>query len=484
MSLKVAIVHYHLKPGGVTRVIENTAAALELKGIHPAVLYGAPKKGTASPGARFVEGLGYSGSSSMRRPENLYENLIKAARDELGGPPDLWHIHNHSLGKNPALTAACCLLVENGHRLLLQIHDFPEDGRPANYQELIASLANWREAPEKVLYPAATQVHYGVLNPRDARILRDGGFARDRLHILPNPVSFPGTPSDVEKELLPKQKGERLTLYPTRGIRRKNLGEFLLWASLAANGERFATTLAPDNPIWSPRHDRWVRFSQEMGLPADFAVINCYGGSFPGWLKTADRLITTSVAEGFGMAFLEPFLLPKPLVGRNLPQITPDFGIDLSNLYNRLEIPLDLVGEQRIRERLKAAMETYYASYGRPVPDSAVDQAMNSILKDGRVDFGRLDEPLQEKVIKALAGSPQLRADLRPDELSTVNNERILSENRLIVLENYSLNSYGTRLEKIYETLCGEDLEKPDFMNPGRILNGFLRPETFSLLRS
>ena len=30
----------------------------------------------------------------------------------LGGKPDLWHIHNHSLGKNSALTGAVAILAE------------------------------------------------------------------------------------------------------------------------------------------------------------------------------------------------------------------------------------------------------------------------------------------------------------------------------------------------------------------------------------
>ncbi len=60
-------------------------------------------------------------------------------------------------------------------------------------------------------------------------------------------------------------------------------------------------------------------------------------------IAKADALITTSVAEGFGLAFLEPWLASKPLVGRNLPEITADFaehGLDLSALYNCLPVPL------------------------------------------------------------------------------------------------------------------------------------------------
>ena len=43
-------------------------------------------------------------------------------------------------------------------------------------------------------------------------------------------------------------------------------------------------------------------------------------------MASAHRLVTTSVAEGFGLAFLEPWLFGKGLLGRNLPEITVDFA--------------------------------------------------------------------------------------------------------------------------------------------------------------
>ncbi len=483
MTLKVAIVHYHLKPGGVTRVIESAVAALGQLDIKPAILHGEPHREALLAGERYVARLGYSESTGSPKPEELYDSLIQAARAELGALPDLWHIHNHSLGKNPALTAACRLLAENGHRLMLQIHDFPEDGRPANYRKLFKYLKGWRETPENAPYPTASQIHYAVLNPRDAGILKSAGMPENRLHILPNPISLPEANSGAEEGQFPKLEGGPLTLYPTRGIRRKNLGEFLLWATLAEKGERFATTLAPENPMWQPRHDRWAQFGKELNIPADFSVLESHGGPFFGWLAAADQLITTSVAEGFGMAFLESFLLGKSLVGRDLPEITADFGIDLSELYERLDIPLELVDEQGLRERLQKAMQDFYHTYGRRLPENAVERAMSSMVKEGNVDFGRLDEPLQEAVIKSLLENPDLRSEMRPSVLSKGRNDKLLSENRRIVLGNYSLESYGARLAKIYKALCEKPTETPRSIDHEKLLDGFLRPETFSLLR-
>ncbi len=486
MSPKVAIVHYHLRPGGVSRVIENAVAALARRNIHAVVLHGEPAPTSCLSQSQYVEGLGYTENSATPAPRELYNALQQSACARLEGPPDLWHFHNHSLGKNPALPAACRLLAENGHRLLLQMHDFPEDGRPANYRHLFDLLIKWDQKPAKIPYPSAPQIHYAVLNPRDAGILSKAGLTKEQLHVLPNPVSLP--PSQLghggKKDALQAFQGMRLTLYPTRGIRRKNLGEFLLWAALAEKDESFATTLVPDNPIWQSCHNRWVQFSHELCLPAHFGLIESHGGSFSEWLESSHRLITTSVAEGFGMAFLEPCLLSKPLVGRNLPDITADFGIDLSNLYQRLDIPLPWVGRQQLRQRLQTAIENFYPAYGRNPPEQALERALNEIVKKDRVDFGRLDESLQEIVIKTLLENPPLRTELCPSILGDGPGEKRLHENKRIVTENYSLDSYGVRLEMLYRNLLEQPVEKIDALDPKKLLDGFLAPESFSLLRN
>ena len=136
--MKVAIVHYHLEPGGVTRVIENTLAAwAEMgKAIETVVLSGRPYSGKSIPDTRVIQGLDYATSEKAIPPELLMDRMKEAARNSLGGMPDLWHVHNHSLGKNPSLTKACALLAQKGEFMLLHPHDFAEDGRPHNFKTL------------------------------------------------------------------------------------------------------------------------------------------------------------------------------------------------------------------------------------------------------------------------------------------------------------------------------------------------------------
>ena len=99
--MKVAIVHYHLEPGGVTRVIENTLEALNSTGhdIETVVLTGRKYAGDRIPNSQLIEGLDYAAPGQAISPELLMERMKECAKSSLGGLPDLWHIHNHSLGK-------------------------------------------------------------------------------------------------------------------------------------------------------------------------------------------------------------------------------------------------------------------------------------------------------------------------------------------------------------------------------------------------
>ena len=59
--MKVAIVHYHLEPGGVTRVIENTLDSFtqHSNSIQSVVLSGRPYSGNKIKNYQVVDGLDY-----------------------------------------------------------------------------------------------------------------------------------------------------------------------------------------------------------------------------------------------------------------------------------------------------------------------------------------------------------------------------------------------------------------------------------------
>lgn len=481
--MRIAIVHYHLQPGGVTRIIEHTVAALAESGTSLVVLTG-QKPGPDFPAPfQVIPALQYEARRSASTPVELMEVMKDAARESLGALPDLWHVHNHSLGKNTILPGALHLLAEEGHHLLLHIHDFAEDGRPANYHMMLEKMADGRKTEmSKLLYPAADHVHYGVLNGRDYSFLQDTGLQTDCLHLLANPVRLPFEPQDTAPPV-----SERLFLYPTRAIRRKNLGEFLLWSAVTEEGNRFATTMGPENPRERPRYEQWKHFAAELGLPVEFELASRPGNSFVGLLRRARGLVTTSVAEGFGLAFLEPWLVGRPVCGRDLPEITDEFrdqGIQLPHLYRRLDVPVQWIGRGRLLDCAVAGQEKSLAAYGREPGPGCLDRILAAWIRGDKVDFGRLNEEMQQLVIRRLVRDPAEATLLRPDGLpDPVSCDAPLEGNRKILRQRYSLAGYGAHLQKVYQHVVGSVSTPLDALDGEQLLNHFLAPERLTLLR-
>lgn len=485
--LRVAVVHYHLKRGGVTRVVESTLHAAERHApeLKFVVLAGeVPPELSFHAQAMAVPGLQYSNTQAHTPPAaELLIQLQAAAQQALGGPPDVWHIHNHSLGKNTSVPELVRLLAASGAALLLQLHDFAEDGRPSNYAAI--------ENPQQ-LYPATSRLHYASINARDHTDLQAMGLSSEQLHLLPNPVeggaATPAEPSEVSRAL----GAQRLILYPVRAVRRKNFGELLLWAALAQPGDVFATTLGPTNQNYAAAYQKWQQLAQKLQLPVRFGIGESGEWSFPAIMESAHAILSTSIAEGFGLAFLEPWLHGKHIVGRDLPAITADFkahGLQLDSLYPSLGIPADWVDRPALEAQITSCLRKAYQTYRQPLPADATQRALAAItLPDGQIDFGGLDEAQQRTIITRLAEDPTARAAIRQRlPLSPVDASATIQHNAGIVSQHYSSRHYAHQLQTIYRQL--KDSASPadqtiEFHNSQRLLQAFLLPENFRLLRS
>ena len=480
--MRVAIVHYHLRRGGVTRVIETAATALAGRA-ECVVLGGEPYAGDALGKTAVVEGLGYCDAAGA--PDNgpaLGRRMLAAATEALGGAPDLWHIHNHSLGKNVLFPAALRWLLDNGARTLLQIHDFAEDGRPANYRRQRTAFPD-PDAFDHALYPAAPQIHYAVLNERDDTVLADAGVPAECRHLLPNAVSVPGL---AGRETARPFDRRRYFLYPTRGIRRKNMGELVLLAAAAraaAPDTAFGATLAPDNPVWRPVYDSWVALAQKLALPIAFGLGDRY--DFAALIRGAEALVTTSVAEGFGLAFLEPFLFGKDIAGRDLPEITQGFkarGVSLEPLYGTLPVTLASGEEHALRDEIGRALPATFAAYGQSVPKGAAERAFEAGRCDGGFDFGRLNESIQRKVIeRVIADGPE---GALVERLPKARPPDVIRRNRDTVAAEFGPSRYGETLLSAYRAVLAADAAGPGAHDARAVLRAFLDPARFNLLRS
>ena len=487
--MNVAIVHYHLNPGGVTQVIVNQLKALERKleedqqRLSVAVFFdgqdaGWPKSLSGQTGRLNVTlcpvpELAYDQETTQARPLVLVEQLRRKLKELAFSPNEtILHVHNHSLGKNASLPEALVELAKDGFRLLLQVHDFAEDFRPANYRHLVEALGVERL---KALYPDAAHVHYATLNTRDQQILQAVGLSHSVVHWLPNPIAPPPQLPAAEEARQHVQKAlglspsERYLLYPVRGIRRKNLGEALLLAALNLQKHvRFALTLPPLNPREIPRYQHWKELSDELNLPFLFEVGTVPALTFGINMAAADAVLTTSVAEGFGMVFLESALLKKTLLGRNLPEITQDFethfGMDFQLLYEQLFVPVEwLGGKATVVEGWYKAYSQTLEAFGvkQPSLEEFQRQAQVKFFEDSWVDFADLDEQSQEQIIRRVAKDPQATNKLLEQNHKitslTHSDQQVFSEvttrNTEAALRYSNESGSGARLLQIYRQL-------------------------------
>lgn len=472
--MTVAIVHYHLRTGGVTSVIARTSRAFTREGIRHIILSGeAPEESLADLPVAVVAELAYRKSETTTP---LAASLLAAATARLSQPPDLWHFHNHSLGKNHSLPATVAELASRGTHLLLQIHDLAENGRPWNY----------RNIPDKHrLYPVSPRIRYAFLNERDQRLFIAAGLPAENATLLPNPVE----PQTLASEPSPTP----LVFAPVRGIRRKNLGELLLLSAIAPLGTRFAISRAPLDPDALAIHQTWRDFSKRHRLPADFDVSNKqeprFGAdtSFESWVRHATHIVSTSVEEGFGLPFLEAVAWRKPLLGRKLP--VPG-ALHTGNLYDKLLIPADWVEIPLLNDQLRNALERDFRGYGRQLPANHPAAVLASLQLDGWFDFGNLSEPLQQGVIERLETPSNRKVPLVEFHASREPAAdwlaRVLSDRSPAVadLTPFSASALIESITSIHADLAKAADGNLSFLSADLLLENFLTPSAFHFLLS
>ena len=428
--MQILIAHSHLNPGGVTRIIESQIESL--KGTPVKVLVGAcsSPETITSRGAELViiEELNYLERKSYSDEEatEILQRILKKLRQHIT-PDTVLHFHNLNLGKNPIVTYAVYLLAKEGTAVFNHAHDFAED-RPANYAFLKEILHdNFLQDFKAVLYPKFSNYQFGVLNSFDVERLKKLGIEADRIEWLPNPVTYNAAHTILDKasakaaicRSLEIDAEKKLITYPVRVIERKNIGEFILLSVLFGHNTNFAVTQPPKNPAEIELYRQWVDFCENSAIPVIFEAGNKV--DFETLLRASDFCISTSYREGFGMVYLEPWLLNTPVVGRDIHYITEDFkadGFQFPTLYYKINIPEVKVDFKDLN--MKMQMEII------------------SELRTGKISKQQIFE--QNPILATL--------------FREVSNE-VIEKNKAVIKNNYSVQGYGSKLQKRYKKLVG-----------------------------
>ncbi len=495
--MKIALAHYHLKTGGVTTVLRQQIEAIK-NDCEILVLTGELPDSPFPADIKHIPGLAYYGRSSKKvfTPKEVAESIIKAIHSKWKQGCDILHVHNPLLAKNKNFLKILQELRKRKIRLFLQIHDFAEDGRPLSYFD------------EDEYVP---DCHYGVINSRDYNILLKAGLKKEGLHKIFNTIKpFELTPPSIPPRggvtppPFPPRGGApppfpprggikggvtpRFALYPIRAIRRKNIGEAILLSLFFKNHPALFITQPPNSPIDIISYKGWKSFAKENSLDVVFEAGLKY--DFEQLVLAARFLITTSITEGFGFSFLEPWTAKKILCGRKLPDICYDFeqnGIKLDHLYTKLLVPVKWIDKNELYERWWASVLKACSLFNYKIDNNNIEKGFSAITKNNNIDFGLLNESFQKQIIACVLSDKKNANRLRSlnPYLSHIgeieNQEDLIQNNMKAVLSNYNNRIYKKKLFEIYSNVCKNSVRQR--IDKKILLSEFLNLQKFSLLK-
>ena len=496
--MKIAVFHYHLKPGGVTEVIaasvqilmKNLPQITELwivsgepenaSEVMEKISAGLPNETLDKLHMDILNGIGYKENISSQIDARTLADRIESRYDE----NFLYWIHNYHIGKNPAFTKALMIIAKRASRkLLLHIHDFPECGRNYNLMALNTAL-------DRPPYPSGNHIRYAVINSRDKTMLADSGLG-DSVFLLNNPVQLDALneKTDIRKDL---QKiathyipDSPLFLYPVRAIRRKNIFEAAIFCLLFHEQANLVITL-PGNSRQEKAYSDLVKNAyRESLIPGVWCPENSGNPvlSYPQLCASCDAVISTSIQEGFGYLFVNALHWQKPLMARYLEIL--DGLLHLWSDYPRrlwaeLRVPID----KDIAEKTKEAYRNKIRELNRRFPETSPiinESATSKIVTEKTADISLLSVSDQIVLLKKAAKDENWLRESR-----SINKELLESCKRTLQSPPMSMDKkiqaeFGPEnYTRTFEKIIASFRNNGNIANPERIRKGIMK--TFARL--
>ncbi|MDC7227215.1 MAG: hypothetical protein PQJ61_10680 [Spirochaetales bacterium] len=520
---RFTIFHYHLLPGGVTNVILLGATALirhypDIKLlrlvcgneentdiIRSRIEKEADVTGLTGESFKFEicidPEIGYrsfNGKITSEEVKALGSKLLRQYGDSF------WWVHNYQLGKNPVFTAAVTDIARNNPKqlMLMHIHDFPECARYDNLEKLYS-------AGVKNPYPISDSAAYALINGRDEAILAEAGIPADNLFLLNNPVekdSGPAIISDNEsnklksdfysfyKSRFPAVNPEgKMLFYPVRTIRRKNVFEAGLIASVSEQPVNLILSL-PGVSLQEKKYSDLCEQSFLKGL-----IPGIWGSgtessaavpSYPQMLQLCDMIISSSVQEGFGYLFINSVQLGVPLFARDLDilkGITDVFPPAHSCFYDSFMVPCTTGSAELLKNRYHTKLKTL-ENYLSSTASEVISAIIEKLGIGNTIDYSFLPVEEQITILENAAESEIFRKEIHALNKNLMENFYIqLDRGRYspdIDLNEFSLKTHSASVEKIINNL--ENKNRPGLQMDNDIqqnlLDRFAEPQYMRLL--
>ena len=369
--MKLVIVHYHLRPGGIRRIIELATPHLMRAAPRPITriilaigqradrqwhddfaqaLQGVPVEVIVQPSFNYLSEQRGSPQRIQARIRRALEILLADANAE----NCLVWAHNLGVGRNLLLSRELATDCARGKiSLVAHHHDWWFDNRWSRWPEMRRFGFRTLSASARAVFPEPGKVFHAAINHADATIL--SRHVGQRAFWLPN-LTKPAPQPTINKvrnvrRWLANKLAHRETpvwLLPCRTLRRKNLAEALLltrWLRPQAWLVVTGTVSSADEVAYARALEKAAlqhHWRLRLGVLRDRESRK---PSVTELLAASEAVLLTSIQEGFGLPFLEAAASARPLIARRLPNIMPDlhrFGFRLPQTYDEIHVPPNL----------------------------------------------------------------------------------------------------------------------------------------------
>ena len=400
--MRLIILHYHLRPGGVRRVIELTAPHLlradkPENGFPPCAsclrvrnLRIRDKKFSAvvlaagePPDEKWLRSFrrsvspvrvellivpAFSYFSEQRGSATDRIRAVRAGVDLLLAEPgnSLVWAHNPGLGRNLPLTREIVRRCRSARiPLVLHHHDWWFDNRWQRWPEIRRCGFRTPGAVARSIFPAADTIRHVTINRDDAAILQK--HFRGRVRWLPNPVepARPPARKRLARRWLSEQLGNDSPVWilPCRVLRRKNIAEALLLTRWLRPEAWLVTTGGVSSADEKGYAGKLLAAAQTNGWPLRLGILDGGAGpAVPELLAVSEAVLLTSLQEGFGLPNLEAAAAARPLIARRLPNVAPDlagFGFRFPQSYDEILVAPELFDWRNEEQRQEKLFRTW-----------------------------------------------------------------------------------------------------------------------------
>lgn len=377
-GLRLVILHYHFRPGGVRRVIETATPHLVAHwpsrvdsvllatgeapdpawlGAFRARMRGTPIDVRVESGFGYASELGQDGKAIQGRVrEGMGRLLREVAPDAL-----IW-AHNLGLGRNLILARELAFACHvRDIPLMAQHHDWWFENRWHHFAAVRQPGFRALSAVARAVLAGSPHICHVAINQADAAVLKR--YFHGLAGWLPNPVERGAAPSvervEGVRSWLHGQLGEKapVWLLPCRLLRRKNIAEALLLTRWLRPEAWLVTTGGVSSAEEQAYADRLTAAAVSHGWRLRAGVLRGEEHAkpcVPELLAASEVAVLTSLQEGFGLPYLEAAAAGRPLIARSLPNIAPDlakFGFTFPQSYREVFVDPGLFDWRGERER-------------------------------------------------------------------------------------------------------------------------------------